>query len=157
MKRKITAFLVGIFTFGVALAQNNVPEYQIEGAGTGAQGTYLVNVWAMSKDARMTEAELARCAVHGVLFRGFSNPEIRQSQKPLATDASAEATFADFFSRFFADGGAYLKYVEVVQQSRKVLKNGKQYKVSSTVTVNKEQLRKDLEAAGIIKSINAIF
>ena len=48
-------------------------------------------------------------------------------------------------------------YVEVVGSSRSVKKVGKQYQVSATVTVNKEQLRKDLEDAGVIKGLNSYF
>lgn len=156
MKRFFAAILLAV-TVAIASAQTPIPEYQIEGAGTGTQGTYLINITALTNDSRLNDSELAKCAVHGVIFRGFSNSELRQAQKPIATDAGAEAANADFFKKFFADGGAYLKYVATVNQSRKVIKSGKKYKISSAVTVNKEQLRKDLEAAGVIRSLNSIF
>lgn len=156
MKKFFTAILLAA-TVAIASAQTTIPEYQIEGAGTGTQGTYLINVTALTLDSRLNDSEIAKCAVHGVLFRGFSNSELRQTQKPIVSDAGAEAANADFFKKFFANGGAYLKYVATVNQSRKVIKSGKQYKVSSAVTVNKEQLRKDLEAAGVIRSLNSVF
>jgi GTP-sensing pleiotropic transcriptional regulator CodY len=34
---------------------------------------------------------------------------------------------------------------------------GKEYKVGVTVSVSKDQLRKDLEAAGVIKSLGSGF
>jgi hypothetical protein len=37
------------------------------------------------------------------------------------------------------------------------VKVGKQYRVTATVTVNKDQLRKDLEDAGVLKGLNSIF
>lgn len=157
MQRFVTflfGLLLGIFA---AIADNKIPEYEISGAGTGAQGTYLVKVSILTKNKKQPDSELARAAVHGVLFRGFSNKELRQNQKPLAGSAAVEAQHTDYFNNFFSDGGAYINYVETVSGSREVVKSGKQYKVSDIVTVNKEQLRKDLEAAGIIRGLNSIF
>ncbi len=141
-----------------ALAKNDaMPEYTLVGDGTGAQGTYLVTVSVMTKDKNISDSQLARCAVHGVLFRGFVNKEMRQSQKPLAGNPGVEAAHPDYFAAFFAEGGPYNNYVSEVNGSRQVIKSGKLYKVSSKVTVNKEQLRHDLEQAGIIKGLNSMF
>lgn len=131
--------------------------YEIEGAGTGSQGTYLVKVTVYSKKSNINDELIARCAVHGVLFRGFSNKELRQKQKPLAGSAMAEAQHADFFKDFFSKNGIAKNYVSTVNSSRQVVKSGKQYKISTIVTVNKEQLHSDLEKAGIIKGLNSGF
>lgn len=140
------------------MAKNNeMPEYTLVGDGTGAQGTYLVTVSVMTKDKNISDAQLARCAVHGVLFRGFANKEKRQSQKPLAGNPGVEAAHPDYFTAFFADGGPYGNYVSEVNGSRQVVKSGKLYKVTSKVTVNKDQLRYDLEQAGVIKGLNSMF
>lgn len=142
-----------------AVAADNavLPEYELTGNGTGAQGTYLLTVTIINKNKNVTNADLARCAVHGVLFRGFANKEKRQSQKPLAGGPSSEASHTDYFRSFFADGGPYASYVSEVSGSRQVIKAGKQYKISATVTVNKDRLRHDLENDGIIKGLNSIF
>lgn len=134
-----------------------MPEYEISGAGTGVQGTYLVNVSVLTKDKKIDNSVIARCAVHGVLFRGFSSKEHRQTQKPLAGTPMAESQHAEFFSSFFAPGGLASSYVSEVDGSRQVVKNGKKYRVTAIVTVNKTQLRRDLEEAGVIKSLNSIF
>lgn len=147
--------LIGFFVNPVKAV---VPEYHIEGAGTGNQGTYLVKVSVVSKKAKdVTDEMIGRSAVHGVLFKGFANKENRQSQKPLAKSAAVEAQHAEFFDEFFKEGGNAGNYVEVVGSSRSVKKVGKQYQVSATVTVNKEQLRKDLEDAGVLKGLNSYF
>lgn len=139
-------------------AEQNVPEYFIEGAGTGMQGTYMVNVTVVGKNAKdITDDMIARAAVHGVLFKGFANKEQRQTQKPLAGSATNEAAHADYYSSFFQPGGVARNYVEVVQSSRKIKKVDKNYHVTATVTVNKEQLRKDLEDAGVVKGLNSAF
>ena len=111
----------------------------------------------ISKNNKVKDSTLAKCAFHGVLFRGFSNTEKRISQKPLAGSATAEQKNADFYSTFFEDNGGYAAFASVVNSSRRVVKVGKQYKVCSVVTVQKEALQKDLEKAGIIKGLGAGF
>lgn len=139
-------------------AADGMPEYQIEGAGVGAQGTYLVAVTINIKDAKKVDnSMLARCAVHGVLFKGFASKENRQSHKPLAGSPSAEASHADFYSNFFNEGGAASNYGSVVPSSTKKMKSGKKYLVTAVVSVNKDQLQRDLEDAGVLKGLNSLF
>lgn len=147
--------MVMVSPFAFAKGETGL-NYEIEGAGTGAQGTYLVKVTVISKKNKVSDELIARCAVHGVLFRGFSNKELRQHQGPLAGSAAVEAQHADFFKDFFAENGIAKNYVSGTG-SRQVVKSGKEYKISSIVTVNKEQLHKDLEKAGIIKGLNSGF
>lgn len=132
-------------------------DYEIEGAGVGAQGTYLVKVTVVSKKSKVQNAQIARCAVHGVLFRGFVNKELRQNQKPLAGGPSAETQHADFYKDFFSESGMSKNYVSAVKGSQQVVKSGKEYKVSTIVTVNKDQLLSDLKAAGVIRGLNSGF
>ena len=157
MQKLVTFLFVLLIGVLPTIAENKFPEYEISGAGTGAQGTYLVKVSVLTKDKKPANSVLTRAAVHGVLFRGFSNKELRQNQKPLAGSAANEAQHPDYFNNFFAEGGAYANYAETVSGSREVVKSGKQYKISAVVTINKEQLRKDLESAGIIHGLNSIF
>jgi hypothetical protein len=89
--------------------------------------------------------------VHGVLFKGYLNI------RPLAGSASVEAQHADFFSTFFAEKGDAKNYVSTVSSSRTVVKENKVYKISTIVTVSKDQLRKDLEKAGVLKGLNSAF
>ena len=91
----------------LAKGEDEVASYQIEGAGTGAQGTYLVKVWVVTDNKKLSDDIIGRCGVHGVLFKGFSNTETRQHQKPLAGSPTVEQQHLDFFNEFFADGGEY--------------------------------------------------
>lgn len=162
MVRKIIlltfALLVGIFATEAKDKSSEDLSYEIEGAGTGTQGTYLVKVWAVTNKKDPADSYLCKCAVHGVLFRGFANKEMRQSQRPLAGSAIVEEQHADFFKDFFKDGGAYMNYATMVGGNREVVKIArKNYKVGCVVTVNKDQLLKDLQAAGIIKGLTTGF
>lgn len=127
-----------------------IPTYTIEGAGTGVQGTYLVKVTTSAKSPnKVSDTDLALCAVHGVLFRGFSGE--RQHQRPLTGNAANEQQYADFYNSFFQQ--AYKQYGYTEPTSRSVMKVGKEYKVSALVSVKKDQLRKDLTQQGIIRGI----
>lgn len=138
-------------------SQDEVPEYTIEGAGTATQGNYLVKATVISKNKNVTDDELRRAAVHGVLFRGFSNAEKRQSQKPLAGSLANEGQHADFYKDFFAENGMAKNFASPVEGSRSIKKVDKKYHVSATVTVNKEALLKYLQEAGIVKGLNSAF
>lgn len=135
-------------------------EYELTGTGQpGMQGTYIVQVYVYYPSQKPDDSYLSKCAVHGVLFRGYSSPVggRQQSQKPLAGSPIAEQQHADFFNAFFKDG-IYMNYVEVVSSSRTVVKlDKKRYKVGTIVMVKKDLLRKTLEAAGIVKALNSYF
>ena len=59
-------------------------KYEIEGEGVGAQGIYLVKVTVIQKKSKLDVDVIKKCAVHGVLFKGFSSQTSRTRQKPLA-------------------------------------------------------------------------
>jgi len=62
---------------------------------------------------------------------------------------------------FFRDGGKYMKYVRITGDgaidSDDRLKVGKEWKIGVIVSVDVRGLRKDLEAADIIRSLNSGF
>ena len=159
--RAIVSLILFMLLPFVAMAKEKTEniefDYQIEGAGTGIDGTYLVRVWVMCEKPRVTDKVIGKYAVKGVLFKGFSSKENRQKHHPpLAGSALAEQQHADFFDAFFSEGGAYSNYIQVISNSRKVVKLGKdEYKVGATVTVLSNQLRKDLEKAGIIRALGS--
>lgn len=131
-----------------------IPTYSIEGAGTGIQGTYLVKVTMTAKkpeDAK--DEDLAKCAIHGVLFRGFQGD--RQHQRPMAGSATSEQQHADFYNGFFQQ--QYQSYATTETDSRSVIKSGENYKVSAIVSVSKDQLRKDLTQQGALRDIPTLM
>lgn len=133
-----------------------IPEYEIAGADqTAAQGTYVVKISIFTKKKNVDADELARAAVHGVLFRGFSGQ--RSHQKPLARTAAAEAQHAEYFKNFFAPNGTARSYTHEVGGSRQVVKSGKQYRTTAVMVVEKDQLRRDLEKAGVLGGLNTGF
>lgn len=135
--------------------------YEIEVVQTGAQGSYLIKAWSYSKKPDVAIEQAKKNAVHGIIFKGFAGTSSVPGQKALISNVNLEEEKADFFKPFFANGGKYMKFVStsndgaVAAEDR--MKIGKEYKVGVIVSVNVAALRKDLEDARIIKSLNAGF
>ena len=135
--------------------------YEIEVVQTGTQGTYLIKVWSYSKKPDVAIDQAKKNAVHGIIFKGFTGTSYVPGQKALTSNVNLEQEKADFFAPFFAEEGKYMKFVStsndgaVAAEDR--MKIGKEYKVGVILSVNVSALRKDLEAAGIIKSLGAGF
>ena len=68
---------------------------------------------------------------------------------------------AEFFDQFFAECGKYMKFVSISSDvevaAEDIMKVGKEYKIGVVVSVMYDLLRKDLEAAGIIKGLSSGF
>lgn len=135
--------------------------YEIEALEVGTQGTCLVKVWSYSKKPEVASSQSRKNAVHGVIFKGIPAKDRIPGKKPLVQNASAEAEHADFFKNFFADGGAFMRFVTLTNngaiEAGDVMKIGKEYKVGVNVTVNYSELRKAMEDAGVIKKLGAGF
>ena len=132
--------------------------YDIECAGIGSEGTYLVKVWSYGKKPKVSSEEMKKNAVHGVLFRGFSGEQGCTSQRPLIKSPAVLQEKAEFFDLFFGDQGTYLKYANVVSPTSETIKvNKNEYKVGVIISISKDLLRKDMEDAGIIKGLSSGF
>ena len=135
--------------------------YEIEALEVGTQGTSLVKVWSYSKNPTVASSQARKNAVHGIIFKGIPSKDRIQGRKPLVQDPAVESQFADFFNKFFADGGDFMRYVTLTNngaiEGGDIMKIGKEYKVGVNVTVNYSDLRKALEDAGVIKKLGAGF
>ncbi len=162
-------FLPFLFISFVGLAQagrkadkdTKIWRYELESAGEGNEGTYLVKVWSYSKKPNVAIEQAKKNAIHGVIFQGVPASGRFSSQPPIARTAGLENEKADFFNAFFDDGGAYMKYVAVSGDGSvdgdDYLKVGKEYKVGVVVSVRKDLLKKDLQAQGIIQGLSSGF
>jgi hypothetical protein len=144
-------------------AQENTKNwrYEIEGVGEGKEGTYLVKIWSYSKNPRIAIEQAKKNAVHAIIFQGFIGINRVSSQPPICNNPGAEKEYESFFNSFFSDNGYYMKYVSVssdgnVSDGDRV-KVGKEYKIGVIVSIRKDLLRKELESAGIVKSLSSGF
>jgi hypothetical protein len=136
--------------------------YEIQAAvGQAPEGACLVRVWTYSPKATIAEGQAGKNAVHGIIFKGF--PPSTQGARiagrdPLVNDPQVEETFSEYFEEFFKTGGAYQRYVSYIGNGipDQQIKVGKEFKVGVTVVVMIDQLRKRLEADGILKSFEQV-
>jgi len=168
MKKALTLLLLVATTLTYGQAQKKADKateawrYEIECAGIGADGTYLIKVWSYSKKGNVAITQAKKNAVHGIIFKGFAGGERGcNSQKPLVSNPNLESEKAEFFEPFFEEGGKYMKFVSASSdgnvEAGDRMKVGKEYKIGVVVSVMKDALRKDLEAAGIIKGLSSGF
>lgn len=160
MKKLLTLVLAAALLCPVtALAKKNdeglVPAYQVQGAGSTTSNSTQVEVTIITKKKdKVTEDDLCKAAVHAVLFRSYDDTSSgdKTHHKSIMDSPTAESEYIDFFEPFFKNGD-YRKYVQIVDNSRRVVKSGKEWKVSSIVRVNSTQLTKDLQKQGMAKTL----
>ncbi len=163
---KIVAALLSIFIAAAspfALAKEKAPnvlEEYLEGAGAGNNGSANVKITVVAKKAdKVTDSELGAAAIHAMLFKGYTDSSTcgfgtSTNHAALAGSPTAEMEHGDYFKHFF-ESGSHMGYVQLVENTRRVVKYGKQYKVSCQLTVNTAQLRRDLEKQGVIRGLNS--
>ena len=135
--------------------------YEIEPVNVGIQGTYLIKVWSYSTNPNAAIEQSKKNAIHGIIFKGFTPKQGIPGQKALSADPNSEVANFDFFRSFFMDGGKYMKFVNLTNDgavgAQDIIRVGNEYKIGLIVSVNVAALRKDLEDAGIIKSLSSGF
>jgi hypothetical protein len=170
--KKLTLLILSVFYFGYGVSASAQARkkadkdteqwrYEIEPVQTGSQGTYLIKVWSYSKKPKIAIEQAKKNSIHGIIFRGFAARDRVEGKPALATNPNLEMEKQEFFDDFFADGGKYLKFVNITGDGSVAaedrLKVGREYKIGVVVSVNVSALRKDLETAGIIKALGAGF
>lgn len=141
-------------TFAAMAKGDKMPEYDITGAGSGIEGTVLVKVYVYAKNVE--DSELKRAAVHGVVFRAFSGNNSGVQHRAMASP-SAEIDNEAFCKAFFASDGQCQNYASVVSGSYDRVKTKKGYKTGAILQVDERTLRKELEKAGVVRSLSSGF
>jgi len=166
MKKLILFLLSTLFCLNISATSTKQKEadkdtkayrYEIECAGNAQPGCYLVKVSSYSKKREIAEKQCRANAVHGVLFKGFSGSRGCTAQRALINTPGAEDQNAKYFDKFFAENGEFMKYASIVAGTTTIDKVGKEYKATCTVNVRKDELRKCMEDAGILKAFGAGF
>ncbi len=155
LRRFFTTLTLSLFVvLGVMAKGDEMPKYDITGAGSGSEGTILVKVYVYDK--KVTDEDLKRAAVHGVVFRGCVG-NASGAKQPAMAPATAEADNAAFCETFFAQDGECQNYASVITGSYDRVRLSKGYKSGAIIQVNKTDLRKALEKAGVVRSLSSGF
>ena len=158
MNRKISVLILSLaLAAGTAMAGS--PQYDIECGGvTAKEGYYLVKVWVHSSKKAPNDMAIREAAVRGVLFRGVAPSEGCQSLRPIAGSQTSEDQHADYFNAFFNTEKKFQSYASIISGSYEIEKlKKKNYRIGAKVMVAKDQLRHDLENAGIIRGLSTGF
>ena len=138
-----------------------VRNYEVETMGVGKDGTYLIKVtdYFKTTDEKVYIDGLKKDAVHCVIYKGIPAGNGSLKQPALLTQDTKlegkEQAFDDFFEQ-----KQYLQFVgSIVNSSKSItrVKSSKDYRISLTVSVNKDELRKYLTDNNMIKSLDYIF
>ncbi len=162
--KKVLFALACLLACAVGGAKEKAPEVTdlgIVGEGIGNGSAAIVTATCSAKKAdKVTDADIARAAVRGVLFTGWTDKagdayiDSATKHPAVAGSADAEVQHADYFKAFF-ESNAPMSYVTILPDTRKVVKSGKVYKVSQTVTVNTSALKAKLQKDGVIKGLRS--
>ncbi|MCD8447525.1 hypothetical protein [Tenacibaculum finnmarkense] len=137
--------------------------YDIECEGIAKRGSKLVKIWSYSKKPKFAIAQAMKNAVHGIVFKGYAGGGNGcTSFKPLVSSANENKDQEAFFKTFFSDQGDFRKYVTAAADGNiapgdRLKISRKSYKIGVVVNVATDELRKKLEAAGIIRGLNSGF
>lgn len=138
--------------------QNIDRRYDIVCEGNGVEGTYLVRVWVYANKHNLKPELIRKYAIHGVVFKGVTGSTKCNGQKPLAKSLSVEEENKVYFDEFFEKKNAYLNFATIIEGTfERVKVTKRQFKIGAVVSVSKDQLRKQLEADGIIRGLSTGF
>ncbi len=153
-------FMLFLLSASITYSQSDPANYnyEIQFLRTGVEGTELFKVYTYCKKEKDCFEYAKMDAVKAIMFKGIPGSGM---QRPMITEVGAEDKFRDFFKEFFKEGGKYLNYVAISNDGSisddDRLKVGKKLKIGVILSVQKANLRKELEAAGIIKKLDAGF
>jgi hypothetical protein len=154
----IIVFLFSLFTFKSYSMVNVVfkaveHNYEILHVSSG-EGTETVKIYSFEKNKAKGIQQGKLNALRAIIFNGIPNADF---QKPMISEAGAEEKYKSYFHEFFKDGGKYLKFVTLTSNNIEVIEGLGKLKVGIVVTIQKDNLRKELEASNIIKALNNGF
>ena len=164
MKKLITLFFFGIFALGSFTSEAQISKkrkskkdthqfrYEAQCRGAAVDGNYAIKIFSYSKKPKIAVEAAKKNAVHAIIFKGINNGGC--DYPALVKGANAEQEHSDFFKSFFADGGAYMKYVSTsgdgsIKASDVSMVSKREYKIGVDVSVHKEKLREALSDAGL--------
>jgi hypothetical protein len=135
-------------------------DYEVVFIRTGAAGTELFKVFSYGRNEKECIEASKLNAIKAILFKGIPGSGM---QRPMISEAGAEEKYKDYFNEFFKSGGRYLNFValssdgSIDSMDRIRVKNGKLLKIGIVVSVQKDNLRKQLQDDKIIKSLSSGF
>jgi hypothetical protein len=133
--------------------------FQIECNTVSADATYVVDVVVESKKELSDLGPVKLDAIDGVLFRGLTGSNC-VTQQPMMVKSKSEFMKNSLIKNIYGKHKGYEKYVtnlSVISKAPITQTTQQIFQYKYRVAINKDLLRKDLVAAGLIKSLNNGF
>ncbi len=130
--------------------------YSVQTIKVGADGTKYIKVSGFGKSDDAAVFNAKRNAIHAAIFRGFPSAADASATPAICTEPYAQQNNSTYFNAFFSSD--YLQYVNITTDGvpagsdRIKVKGG--YEVKIYVQIMFDNLRKRLEADGIVKSLD---
>ena len=127
--------------------------YTTECLGKSMDGSQTLRVWASGRNRADAIEQAKKKAVYDLVFTGIQAGNGECNSYPIVDEANARKKYEDYFDTFFADGGAFLKYVSIANQKKSAMQrflgDGTQT-FGIIVTVNRSALRQRFVSDNII-------
>ncbi|MFY9116084.1 MAG: hypothetical protein WBK97_06860 [Bacteroidales bacterium] len=135
-----------------------IGNYEVQFVRTGLEGTTLFKIFSYGKNYETALENAKPDAIKAVIFKGIPGSD---SARPMVREYDLSRSQRDFFTEFF-DNKYYLNFVTIsgdgsVDPGDVIRISRNEYKVGVVVSVHKNDLRKYLEQAGIIRGLGAGF
>lgn len=137
-------------------AQQDSGNDVFECIGLTDKGECIVTATGNGRNPSLISQTTKKNAVYALLFDGIKgNSENRiKDLPPLIADKNVLNTRAEYFSSFFSSDGSCPLFVKSMPGTLpKTVKTKTGYKVTETILLDRNALRKELERNGIIKSL----
>ncbi len=118
-----------------------------------ASGRLTVRSWGQASSKGKAIEQAKKNAVSQLLFKGYQGAP-GYMNRPLVQEVNARERYAEYFDRFFADGGEYRKFVKEASasdDSRLRSKTDAVQNLSVVVVLDVNKLREQLRKDGVIK------
>jgi hypothetical protein len=154
----LSFLLFSVFAFSQKDRDPGTYNYEIQFLRTGVEGTELFKIFTYCKKEKDCFDFAKVDAIKAILFKGIPGSGL---QRPMIPEAGAEDKYRDYFIEFFKPGGKYLNFVAISNDGSisedDRFKVGKNLKIGIIISVQKANLRRELEAAGIVKPLSSGF
>ena len=156
-KNIIPIFLFSIIFTGCGSTQKDIASFhsfETECLGIELDGSQTLRVWGKGKNRSDAIEQAKKNAVRDVLFKGVTAGSKDCNMRPLITEVNAKEKYAEYFNKFFKDGGKYNNYINMKDEkddSRLKYENTNEVSYAITVRVLRSKLQKKLREDSILK------
>lgn len=127
-------------------------EFGTSYVNTSPSGDVTVRSWGSGPDKAQAIRAAMKNAVYDAVFKGIKGGKGYLAQ-PIVTEVNARERYAEYFDRFFADGGEYRNFVKETSNddmSRTRSKSQGRENYGVTVTIDRPALLRQLRADNVI-------